>query len=232
MKREIPFMTAVAVIGFIGVMATVWILFDISKNTNSHFSNNEVNKGMSYKTAVIETNKGIIEVELLSKNAPKTVGNFVTLVEKGFYDGTKFHRVIPNFMIQGGDPLTKDNDKQGMWGTGGPGYKFADEINAKSLGLSDYEIRSLQSAGYSYLNDIESVPLVRGVMAMANTGPDTNGSQFFIITVSETPWLSGKHTGFARVSKGMDVVDAINNVRRNANDVPNEPIVIEKIELR
>jgi cyclophilin family peptidyl-prolyl cis-trans isomerase len=156
------------------------------------------------KQAVIKTNFGDITVEFYAQDSPLAVNNFLNLAQRGFYNGTKFHRVIGNFMIQGGDPLSRDDD----WsddGRGGPGYKFQDEIN--------------------------SYPLVRGSLAMANSGPDTNGSQFFIITRDSTPWLDGKHTNFGRVVGGMDTVDKIEAVKTDQNDHPTEDIVIESIEL-
>lgn len=149
-----------------------------------------------------ETNLGNIEIELYPNKAPKTVENFVKLAEYGFYDDTKFHRVIKGFMIQGGDPFTKDENSS-IYGTGGPGYKFADEIN--------------------------DLPMVRGMIAMANSGPDTNGSQFFIITAEETPWLIGNHTVFGKVIFGMDVVDIIEKTKTGANDLPLVPVFIKRV---
>src|SRR6266481_1592540 len=131
--------------------------------------------------ATLHTNHGDISIELFDDDAPKTVENFVSLARKGFYDGVIFHRVIPDFMIQGGDPTGT--------GSGGPGYTFEDEFN-------DH-------------------PVARGALAMANAGPNTNGSQFFIVTAEATPWLDGKHAVFGRVTKGMDVVDAISSVDRD-----------------
>lgn len=149
---------------------------------------------------VLKTTKGEITLALDATRAPHTVENFVKLAQANFYDGTTFHRVIPNFMIQGGDPKGD--------GTGGPGYTFPDEINAQSL------------------------PLVRGVIAMANSGPNTNGSQFFIITAPETAYLNGKHTPFGVVKAGMDVVDAISHVKTGPNDKPIEPVVIQDVVVR
>jgi peptidyl-prolyl cis-trans isomerase B (cyclophilin B) len=143
--------------------------------------------------ATLETSLGSIEVELYPDDAPKTVENFVTLADKGFYDGLTFHRVIPDFMIQGGDPTGT--------GSGGPGYQFEDEQN--------------------------SHPVARGALAMANAGPDTNGSQFFIVTVQEASWLNGKHTVFGRVTEGMDVVDKISQVDRDARDKPRTPVTMQ-----
>jgi cyclophilin family peptidyl-prolyl cis-trans isomerase len=147
--------------------------------------------------ATLHTNHGAIEVELFDEDAPKTVENFVKLAKDGFYDGVTFHRVIPDFMIQGGDPTGT--------GSGGPGYTFEDEFNDNKV--------------------------VRGALAMANAGPNTNGSQFFVVTAEATPWLDGKHTVFGRVTSGMDVVDKISSVETDANDKPREEVVIERVEL-
>jgi peptidyl-prolyl cis-trans isomerase B (cyclophilin B) len=147
--------------------------------------------------ATMNTTTGAIELELFDDDAPETVGNFKKLAGDGFYDGVIFHRVIPDFMIQGGDP-------QGT-GTGGPGYTFDDEIN-------DHKI-------------------VRGALAMANAGPNTNGSQFFIVTTEGAPWLDGKHTVFGRVTRGMETVDAIEGVETDGRDRPLDPPKIESIEL-
>lgn len=132
--------------------------------------------------AIIATDKGDITIEFYGADAPKTVANFVKLANSGFYEGIKFHRIIADFMVQGGDPNTKTSDES-TWGQGGPGYKFEDEFNSHKL--------------------------VRGSLAMANSGPNTNGSQFFIVTTKETPWLDGKHTNFGEVTTGMDVVDKL-----------------------
>ena len=148
-------------------------------------------------TAVVHTNHGAIAVELFDGDAPNTVENFRTLAADGFYDGVIFHRVIPDFMIQGGDPTGT--------GSGGPGYTFEDEAN-------DH-------------------PVARGMLAMANSGPDTNGSQFFIVTADACPWLDGKHTVFGRVTDGMDVVDAISQVERDPSDRPRETVSIERVEV-
>lgn len=156
--------------------------------------------------AVFKTSLGEIEVALFNDKAPKTVENFETLVKAGFYDGTKFHRVIKDFMIQGGDPFSRDDTQMERWGTGGPGYQFADEINDQKL--------------------------VRGVLAMANAGPNTNGSQFFIVTTAATPWLDGRHTVLGKVVKGMDVVDKIGNSETGPNDVPTTAVVVEQIVLK
>jgi peptidyl-prolyl cis-trans isomerase B (cyclophilin B) len=147
--------------------------------------------------ATLHTTAGPVTVELFDEDAPKTVENFRKLSEDGFYDGLIFHRVIPEFMIQGGCP-------EGT-GTGGPGYTFEDEINQHKI--------------------------VRGALAMANAGPDTNGSQFFIVTAGEAPWLDGKHTVFGRVTDGMDAVDAIESTQTDDADRPVERQVIERVEL-
>ena len=147
--------------------------------------------------ATMTTNLGDITFELYDEDAPKTVDNFRTLAEKGYYDGLSFHRIIRDFMIQGGCP-------QGT-GTGGPGYEFEDEINQHKV--------------------------TRGALAMANSGPDTNGSQFFIVTTEAAPWLDGKHTVFGRVTSGMDVVDEISGVDHDAADRPREPVTIDRVEL-
>ena len=158
-----------------------------------------------YSEAVFKTNKGDITVEFYGQDSPKTVENFLKLANDGFYNGTKFHRVIADFMIQGGDPNSK-GDNELTYGTGCPGYTFDDEFNTK--------------------------PLVRGSLAMANAGPNTNGSQFFIVTAEATPWLDGRHTNFGQVTQGMNVVDAIEGTQTNNRDLPLDPIVIESIELK
>ena len=147
--------------------------------------------------ATMSTNHGDITIELFDADAPKTVQNFKDLAGKGFYDGLAFHRIIKDFMIQGGCP-------QGT-GTGGPGYTFEDEINSHKL--------------------------VRGSLAMANAGPNTNGSQFFIVTLEATPWLDGKHTVFGQVTDGMDVVDKIEGLDTDARDRPREEARMEKVTV-
>jgi peptidyl-prolyl cis-trans isomerase B (cyclophilin B) len=147
--------------------------------------------------ATMQTNHGAIELELFDEDAPKTVENFLKLSRDGFYDGLIFHRVIPDFMIQGGCP-------EGT-GTGGPGYTFEDEFN-------DHKI-------------------VRGALAMANAGPNTNGSQFFVVTTEAAPWLDGKHTVFGQVTSGMDAVDAIESAPTGAGDKPVEDAKIERMEI-
>ncbi len=160
-------------------------------------------------SAIITTARGTITVELASKAAPKTVENFVKLVKSGFYDGLAFHRVVPGFVIQGGDPLTKGNPNNRLAGTGGPGYTFADEINPDSIGVPAKQIAENKAAGYVYRDNLTSLPNVPGALSMANSGPDTNGSQFFIITDAPQLHLDGKHTVFGNVTEGMDVVLSI-----------------------
>jgi len=147
--------------------------------------------------ATLHTSEGSIEMELFPEEAPKTVENFTRLAGEGFYDGLIFHRVIPDFMIQGGCP-------EGI-GTGGPGYKFEDEFN-------DHKV-------------------VKGALAMANSGPNTNGSQFFIVTAEATPWLDGKHTVFGQLTSGQDVVDRISLVDRDGRDKPTTPVTLDRIEI-
>ncbi|MEK6853681.1 MAG: peptidylprolyl isomerase [Nanoarchaeota archaeon] len=160
---------------------------------------------MKNKTAIFETNLGTFEIELLESQMPITTKNFIDLAEKGFYDGTRFHRVIEGFMIQGGDPLSKDDADQARWGTGGPGYKIKDEFGA---GLSN----------------------VRGTIAMANAGPNTGGSQFFI-NVADNTFLDGKHPVFGKVVEGMDIVDEIVSVETDGQDRPVEDVVVKKVRI-
>jgi cyclophilin family peptidyl-prolyl cis-trans isomerase len=147
--------------------------------------------------ATMQTNQGAIELELFDEDAPKTVENFKKLANDGFYNGVIFHRVIPDFMIQGGDPTGT--------GTGGPGYTFEDEFNDRKA--------------------------VRGALAMANAGPNTNGSQFFIITAEATPWLDGKHTVFGQVTSGMEVVDTIEQTETGPGDKPRAEMRIESVSI-
>lgn len=174
-------------------------------------SSEETAKDASYKDgallALIKTARGDIELALYPKVAPKTVNNFVKLAKDGFYNGIKFHRVISSFMIQGGDPLSRIDST--AVGTGGPGYAFEDEINPRSLGLSTDAIAKLERAGYVYNYSLESLPADVGALAMANSGPNTNGSQFFIVTERPQPHLYGLHTVFGKVVEGMEVARSV-----------------------
>lgn len=222
-----------------------------------------------HKAVVMKTSKGDITITLHWDAAPKTCLNFLKLAKKGFYDGLIFHRVMSNFMIQGGDPKGD--------GSGGPGYTFNDEIDADALGLdkikvsssrmyqrdmamaaprilniksraeiqgrmselrqlhqemANWSVKKLYSRlGYIYTKGLKSRKAVRGAVAMANRGPDTNGSQFFI-NVVDTPWLDGKHTVFGSISEGMDVVDAIANVKIDERSRPVTPVRIISITLK
>jgi cyclophilin family peptidyl-prolyl cis-trans isomerase len=147
--------------------------------------------------ATMNTSEGVIEIEFFDADAPKTVANFRRLAKDGFYDGLTFHRIIKDFMIQGGCP-------EGT-GTGGPGYEFEDEFNQHKV--------------------------VRGALAMANTGPNTNGSQFFIVTIPAAEWLDGKHTVFGQITSGMDTVDKIEGTETDRRDAPVEPVLIESISI-
>lgn len=182
-------------------------------------------------SAILKTNKGDIKIDFFPQEAPRTVMNFANLARTNFYDGTKFHRVVKDFMIQGGDPNSKDEDKSDD-GKGGPGYAFEDEINPKKLqGLEDEDIKKLEAEGYVYNYNLPSSHNVtRGMVAMANSGPKTNGSQFFIVTAEAAPWLDGRHTVFGEVAEGMEVVLGINNVEVE-NEYPKEDIVIQDIVI-
>jgi peptidyl-prolyl cis-trans isomerase B (cyclophilin B) len=183
---------------------------DLMGEENNIIQENTANEEIKQenKIVMIETNKGNIKLELFTNDAPKTVENFVKLASDGFYDGLKFHRVISDFMIQGGDPLSKDDDPNND-GTGGPGYSFEDEINPWSLGLDESAIQYYESQGYKYRKDLTSHKVNVGSLAMANSGPDTNGSQFFIVTEKAQPHLDGKHTVFGKVIEGMNVATSI-----------------------
>ncbi len=156
--------------------------------------------------AILHTSMGDITIKLNPETTPNTVANFTKLAQSGFYDGTKFHRVIKGFMNQGGDPLSKDDSQMARWGTGGPGYQFADEITQSNN------------------NGVGSI-------SMANAGPNTNGSQFFI-NVADNSFLNTKHTVFGNVTDGMDVVTAINNTKTETNDRPVEAVVIKSITIQ
>jgi len=182
------------------------------KNNNSStiketkkVSSSTVDILQQYNQAVLKTNMGDITIEFYNNDSPNTVRNFLTLAQKDFYDSTTFHRVIDDFMIQGGDPLSKDSNRL-KHGTGGPGYTFADEINKHKL--------------------------VRGSVAMANAGPNANGSQFFIVTRQDTAWLDGLHTNFGYIVSGMDVVEKIQKVGVDSRDNPTQPVIINNIVLQ
>lgn len=177
-----------------------------STNTNNNMTENNTNNTQSeIRNAKISTSMGEIEIELIKEKSPNTVDNFVKLAAAKFYDNVKFHRVIKGFMIQTGDPLSKDTTKQAYWGTGGPGYKFADELSGKET----YK---------------------QGTVAMANSGPNTNGSQFFIVTAVDSG-LPPLYTVFGKVTKGMDVALKIENVKTDQYDRPVEDVSINSITL-
>ncbi len=159
-------------------------------------------KEIKRTVATFETNLGTFKIRFFDQDAPQTVQNFVKLAKSGFYDGIKFHRVIKDFMLQTGDPNSRLDDWS-LHGRGGPGYAFDDEINQHKL--------------------------IRGMVAMANSGPNSNGSQFFIVTAKAASWLDGKHTVFGEVVYGMEVIDKIENVKVNKNDHPVEDVVMEKV---
>lgn len=187
-KQNTPLLVifVVVVLG-VGLLASYFFINGFFKNPKDNMT-----------VATIETNKGTIKIELFTDEAPKTTQNFINLANKGFYNGVIFHRVIPGFMIQGGDPTGT--------GTGGPGYKIEDEFS--------------QNLKHNKA----------GILSMANAGPNTGGSQFFI-TLAPTPWLDGKHAVFGQVIEGMDVVNEIANVKRDSNDKPIENITIIKITI-
>ncbi len=196
------------------VLAGAYVIFggsgftDGSNTTASSITNSQINKNME---ATINTNQGVMRVELFAHDAPKTVENFMKLAKQGFYNGLSFHRVIPGFMIQGGDPYCgKDGGADvGMCGTGGPSYKFEDELNLVAPSYKD---------GYK-----------KGVLAMANSGPNTNGSQFFIMV--DDVQLPHNYTIFGRVTAGQEVADAISNVKRNSQDRPLESVIIQVVAV-
>ncbi len=187
---------------------------------------------------ILHTSLGDIELELDADAAPKTVTNFIALAKMGYYDELTFHRVIPDFMIQGGDPNGNGTGGESVFGS-----TFEDEINAESYNLHKKDLKDqvdgalppeledatvkdyLQLQGYRFMDNLKSLPMKKGAIAMANRGPNTNGSQFFIIQRDEgTDWLEGKHTVFGQVKDGMDILDAIANVERQPNDMPVDPV--------
>ena len=177
-------------------------LLQASKRDETAFSQ-QTNIMLNAKFVVLDTSAGQIRIELFRSKAPVTVNNFVSLASAGFYDKTKFHRVVEGMLIQGGDPLTREPDRE-LYGSGGPGYVFEDELN--------------------------DIPMVRGVVAMANLGrPKTNGSQFFVLTANKAPSLDGNYTIFGRVVEGMSVVDNINAGEVGERQIPLKPVVIENV---
>lgn len=212
MKNFIHTKVSVILFGLFTMLALVGCNQQETTNTNGDImsSNNKVLTGQedlcaTHQAAVIKTNYGDISVDFYCKDSPVTVNNFLNLAKKDFYNNTKFHRVIKGFMIQAGDPNSREVDFA-THGQGGPGYKFKDEFN--------------------------NHPLVRGSLAMANAGPNTNGSQFFIVTKDSTPWLDGKHTNFGYVTAGMEIVDKIENVEIDGRDHPIGDVIITGIEIK
>ncbi len=205
MIRKDLFNVIIAVV-ILGAALGVAVYFaGLAKDSEREIKSTHVDN-LNAKKVTIKTNLGNIEIEMFADKAPQTVSNFLKLAESDYYNETKFHRVIKGFMIQGGDPLSKDDSLKNSWGTGGPGYAFKDEMSDEVM--------------------------TRGAVAMANAGPNTNGSQFFIITAKETPWLVGRHTVFGRVISGMETVDAIENLKTDSADRPIEPAVIKDISLQ
>ena len=195
---------SIFILVFLFIMARAFSSFN--KEDQILMAGLEISRAVASENPVVlmATNYGDIKIELFQKDAPQTVDNFINLAKTDFYDKTKFHRVIKGFMIQGGDPNSKDND----WsddGFGGPEYYFEDEINQHKI--------------------------IKGVIAMANSGPNTNGSQFFIVTAQSAPWLDGKHTVFGKVIEGMNVVEKIENLKTNNNDHPTEDAIIKDIKI-
>jgi len=199
------------IFALVGAVLFIIILFSMVKKSDdtqeSVVSGTQKQLNTDITTAVFTTNQGQFTIEFDHDKAPNTVSNFITLVQQtpGFFDGQRFHRVIEGFMIQAGDPNSKDVAKKALWGTGGPGYMFADEFS-----------------------DLSNVA---GTISMANAGPNTNGSQFFI-NVNDNIFLNGKHAVFGRVIAGMDVVMKISKVETDPSDKPLEDVIIEKIELK
>lgn len=195
------------VVAIIIIIGVVWL----GGSQGAPKTNQTKSTVMPTATATITTNQGVITLELYGNQAPNTVDNFKKLASSGFYDGTRFHRVIKGFMIQGGDPNSKDVSKMNMWGMGDPGYKFNDEIDSNS------ELYKVM--GYE-----------RGVLAMANSGPNTNGSQFFIMHQNYP--LPPSYTIFGKVTSGLEIVDTIATTPTNAQDRPLSDMIVEKIEVK
>lgn len=202
-----PLTIGISVVIAAVLFALIWwgtTTFTNRGDTNRDTTNIE-NTMSDTRTVVFTTNKGDITLEFLTRDVPNTTGNFIKLAEEGFYDDTRFHRVIDGFMIQGGDPLSRDESMQARWGTGGPGYTFEDEF-------------------------VDGLSNVRGTISMANAGPNTNGSQFFI-NVADNTFLDGKHSVFGRVIEGMDIVDAISKVATEGPDRPLDDVILESIKF-
>ncbi|MBT4936439.1 peptidylprolyl isomerase [Candidatus Peregrinibacteria bacterium] len=173
---------------------------NITNNTTMEFNQTALPK-KGEEIVVMQTTKGTMKMRLFPNEAPKTVENFTGLIKKGYYDGIIFHRVIPDFMIQGGDPTGTGTGGESIWGG-----KFEDEFDGKGKNI-------------------------RGALSMANAGPNTNGSQFFVVQAESTPWLDGRHTVFAQVFEGVDIIDEIINVERNGADKPLEDVIMLKVTL-
>lgn len=194
------------IFGIIGIVVLLAIFFIARFETRNKAPNNQAAEPvMTTSRAILETTKGRIVIALDTEGTPNTRDNFIKLAQSGFYDGTRFHRVIDGFMIQGGDPLSKDVSKKELWGTGGPGYQFSDELTPANAN-------------------------VRGSISMANAGLNTNGSQFFINLV-DNGYLNGKHVVFGHVVEGMEVVDAIGKTPVDGNDRPAEDIVVTRVVI-
>ncbi len=194
-KKKQTIIFSLVLVLLIGLVASVFVFVDYLKNKD-------------IKRVVIETEKGDIKLELYSKVAPKTVENFIELANQGFYDGTTFHRVVKDFIVQGGDPLSKDDDPSND-GMGGPDYIFDDEINPIALDLTLEETKQLEQSGYKFRTDLKSIPHVTGVISMANSGPNTNGSQFFVVIGPDQSTLNGRYTAFGRVYEGLEIAKSI-----------------------
>ena len=179
---------------------------EIIKNELQETRKEKENMSIENKTVIINTSHGNITIELFADLAPSTVQNFVTLINQDFYVGTRFHRIVDGFMIQGGDPLSATLDKESQWGTGGPGYQFQDEIHDNNYNKA-------------------------GTIAMANSGPNTNGSQFFI-NVADNHFLDKKHTVFGRVTDGMDTVLAISKLSTNQLDRPIDDVIVNSLTIK
>lgn len=200
--------TIIAIIVTLGIVIAVIIGLQIKNNQNNQplsINESELSEYTPMTKAIIETNQGTIIIELDTENTPNTAENFKKLAASGFYNGTRFHRIIEGFMIQGGDPQSADISKKDFWGTGGPGYQFADEIKPTNN------------------NSV-------GTISMANAGPNTNGSQFFINT-ADNSFLNPKHTVFGKVTEGMDIVEKISQSPTDDRDRPLEDVIISKITI-